>query len=50
MDEPFSHLDEANTARAAKLIQEVCAQQQAGMLLTDLDDDSHFNYTKRYTL
>ncbi len=50
LDEPFSHLDEANTARAAKLIQEVCAQQQAGMLLTDLDDDSHFNYTKRYTL
>lgn len=50
LDEPFSHLDEANTLRAVKLIQEVCAQQQAGMLLTDLDDDSHFKYTKRYTL
>ena len=50
LDEPFSHLDEANTARAAKLIQDVCAQQHAGILLTDLDDDSHFNYTKRYTL
>ncbi len=50
LDEPFSHLDEANTLRAVKLIQEVCAQQQAGMLLTDLDDDNHFNYTKRYTL
>ena len=50
LDEPFSHLDEANTLRTVKLIQEVCAQQQAGMLLTDLDDDSHFKYTKRYTL
>ncbi|MEY2640121.1 MAG: hypothetical protein RIR90_1603 [Bacteroidota bacterium] len=50
LDEPFSHLDEANTARAAALIQEVCRNNHAGLLVTDLDDDNHFNYTKRYTL
>lgn len=50
LDEPFSHLDEANTSRAAELIQEVCTNHHAGLLVTDLDDDNHFNYTKRYTL
>jgi putative ABC transport system ATP-binding protein len=45
MDEPFSHLDNANTAIAANLIAEECAKRNAGFILTDLDEDQHFNYT-----
>ncbi|SCB92365.1 putative ABC transport system ATP-binding protein [Chitinophaga costaii] len=44
MDEPFSHLDEVNTARAAQLITEECRHRQAGFVLTDLDTDQHFDY------
>lgn len=50
MDEPFSHLDNANTTKAARLIAGECAKRNAGFVLTDLEDDEHFNYTKRYTL
>ncbi|WP_217605284.1 ATP-binding cassette domain-containing protein [Chitinophaga sp. GbtcB8] len=50
MDEPFSHLDEENTRRAAALIAETCKTQQAGFVLTDLDDDVHFNYDVQYQL
>lgn len=44
MDEPFSHLDNANTEKAARLIEVECEKRNAGFLLTDLDDDSHFKY------
>jgi len=50
MDEPFSHLDKANTAIAATLIANECAKRNAGFVLTDLDDDTHFNYTKQLSL
>lgn len=50
MDEPFSHLDIANTAIAAKLIADECKKQNAGFVLTDLDDDEHFNYSKLLNL
>ena len=50
MDEPFSHLDIANTQKAAGLIAEECTKRKAGFILTDLDEDSHFAYTKRYQL
>ncbi|RAI98720.1 putative ABC transport system ATP-binding protein [Chitinophaga skermanii] len=50
MDEPFSHLDENNTRRAAKLIAEECTARKAGFILTDLDDDTHFPYTAHYQL
>lgn len=46
MDEPFSHLDNANIAKAAALIQQECNKRGAGFILTDLDDDSHFAYTR----
>ncbi|MCC6760769.1 MAG: ATP-binding cassette domain-containing protein [Chitinophagaceae bacterium] len=46
MDEPFSHLDQQNTAKAAALIAEACTHRKAGFLLTDLDDDQHFSYTR----
>jgi ABC-type lipoprotein export system ATPase subunit len=46
MDEPFSHLDQNNISKAAKLIEEECKKRNAGFVLTDLDDDVHFEYSK----
>jgi ABC-type lipoprotein export system ATPase subunit len=45
MDEPFSHLDHENIAKASSLIARECNKRGAGFLLTDLEDDDHFNYT-----
>lgn len=50
MDEPFSHLDQANIRKAAELIAEECTKRSAGFLLTDLDADDHFNYSKQLNL
>jgi ABC-type lipoprotein export system ATPase subunit len=50
MDEPFSHLDEGNTAKAAALIAEECIKRGAGFVLTDLDEDRNFNYTRYLNL
>jgi ABC-type lipoprotein export system ATPase subunit len=50
MDEPFSHLDKANTHKAARLIEEECRKRNAGLVITDLDDDENFAYTKEYKL
>ena len=38
LDEPFSHLDEANTEAAFQLIEKVCAEQEAGFILVSLGD------------
>ena len=46
MDEPFSHLDKNNIDKAAALIEAECKKRNAGFILTDLEDDEHFNYTK----
>lgn len=50
MDEPFSHLDHANATIAAQLIEEECNNRNAGFVLTDLDDDTFFNYTQKLML
>src|SRR6476469_4001284 len=50
MDEPFSHLDNANTAKAAELIAEECNKRSAAFVLTDLEDDDHFSYTRKLNL
>ncbi len=50
MDEPFSHLDLENTAKAVLLIAEECEKRNAGFILTDLDEDNHFTYTKQLQL
>lgn len=50
MDEPFSHLDHENINKAAALITEECAKRNAGFLLTDLEEDNHFNYTRKLNL
>jgi putative ABC transport system ATP-binding protein len=46
MDEPFSHLDKANTARVIELITEVVKQRNAGMILADLDENNFFPYSQ----
>lgn len=46
MDEPFSHLDNKNIEKAASLISNECKKRNAGFILTDLEDDSFFTYTK----
>ncbi len=50
MDEPFSHLDKANTAIAARLIEKECKSRSAGLIITDLDEDNNFNYTRTLQL
>lgn len=50
MDEPFSHLDENNSAKAAALIATECKKRNAGFVLTDLDEDQWFPYTQQLTL
>jgi len=50
MDEPFSHLDQANIGRAVALIDAECAKRNAGFILTDLDEDNHFAYTRQLAL
>ena len=50
MDEPFSHLDDSNIAKAAALIDSECKAQQAGLIIADLEADSHFIYSHQYIL
>ncbi|MBS1730399.1 MAG: ATP-binding cassette domain-containing protein [Bacteroidetes bacterium] len=50
MDEPFSHLDQQNISKASSLIREECIKRSAGFILTDLEDDQHFNYSKKLDL
>jgi putative ABC transport system ATP-binding protein len=50
MDEPFSHLDHANTAKAIALVAEVVKERKAGMILADLDENNFFPYTKTIML
>lgn len=46
MDEPFSHLDEQNTLHAAKLISGECHARKAGMIITGLNEDHYFEYSR----
>ncbi len=50
MDEPFSHLDIENTKKAAALIETECVKRKAGFIITDLDEDRNFNYTRNLVL
>ena len=50
MDEPFSHLDTVNTQKASSLIETECRKRNAGLIITDLDEDANFIYSKKYTL
>lgn len=50
LDEPFSHLDNSNTTKAAALIDRACKERGAGLIITDLEDDQHFNYNRKLQL
>lgn len=50
LDEPFSHLDQGNTARAAELIWNRVQANKAGMLVVDLEDNTWFPYTRKLLL
>lgn len=50
LDEPFSHLDDANTAAAFQLIESVCAEQETGFLLVSLGEKFGRAYDKELIL
>jgi putative ABC transport system ATP-binding protein len=50
MDEPFSHLDNNNKAIAAKLIAQECIKRNAKLIITDLEDDDLFTYSRKLIL
>ncbi|CAN5323608.1 ATP-binding cassette domain-containing protein [soil metagenome] len=45
LDEPFSHLDEENSRKACRMIEESCIKNQAGILLTSLGPTDYFKFT-----
>ncbi len=50
LDEPFSHLDDANRKLAMDLIEEEVELRKAGIILADLKATDHFNATKTFNL
>ena len=50
LDEPFSHLDQNNIAKATQLIKEECQGQKAGLILVSLGDKYLFDYDKELIL
>lgn len=50
LDEPFSHLDELNTAILVEMIEEELCQRGAGLLVTSLGGNEHFQYDKKLDL
>ena len=50
LDEPFSHLDQGNIANCISLIGERIREQQAGLLLADLEDNDWFDYSGKMVL
>jgi ABC-type lipoprotein export system ATPase subunit len=50
MDEPFSHLDADNTRKCIRLIDERCDELNAGFVLTSLNDDYGYSFSKTYYL
>jgi putative ABC transport system ATP-binding protein len=50
LDEPFSHLDKENTAKACSMIKRACETNQAGLLLTSLAPDENFQFTGKIVI
>jgi ABC-type lipoprotein export system ATPase subunit len=50
MDEPFSHIDEANIDKALKIILDECAHQKAGYVLTSLGSEHGIENNKTILL
>ncbi len=45
LDEPFSHLDHDNSLKAFELIQQNCKKQEAGFIITTLNDNTFIDYS-----
>lgn len=50
LDEPFSHLDEINIAKASKLMQQICQERKAGMIMTSLGYEYGLDFDQRLLL
>ncbi|NIK73413.1 putative ABC transport system ATP-binding protein [Thermonema lapsum] len=50
LDEPFSHLDEANIQRVVHLIYSRCQEQNAGFILTSLGYDYQMRFDEKLLL
>lgn len=50
LDEPFSHLDDSNTAILREIIEEELQVRNASLLLTSLEDNNFFHYNKKLNL
>jgi ABC-type lipoprotein export system ATPase subunit len=50
LDEPFSHLDEENIAKACELFSEKCRINDAGMIMTSLGYDYPISFDQKLTL
>lgn len=50
LDEPFSHLDDNNTAILREIIEEELQARNASLLLTSLEDNNFFHYNKKLNL
>jgi len=50
LDEPFSHLDHNNIAKASQLIIDECRKRNASLILCGLDDDALIPYDKKVLL
>ncbi len=50
LDEPFSHLDEANSKKALALIEEEAAKRNAGIILADLEAVPFYRSDKTFHL
>lgn len=50
LDEPFSHLDEANIKAASQLIKNECEAQGSSFILVSLGEEYYFDYTHKIIL
>jgi ABC-type lipoprotein export system ATPase subunit len=50
LDEPFSHLDKANSRKCLDLIESRCKELGAGFIITSLDKDDSFQLDKELVL
>jgi putative ABC transport system ATP-binding protein len=50
LDEPFSHLDQANLLKASQLITDECHKRNAGIIIAGLDDDQYIPYHQKLIL
>ncbi|HEU4719175.1 MAG TPA: ATP-binding cassette domain-containing protein [Bacteroidia bacterium] len=50
LDEPFSHLDEENSRKAAEMISSFCERNKAALVLTSLGPNRFFEFTEKISI